>query len=162
MIQKPMSLEDWNSLKVLGGDGHNWGNPKLIDRRVILWLDTALFTTGLFHAVITSGTGGVHSPKSFHYPLKERGGLGMALDFMLPTVPRKNLPAIYKMLKFSGFGGVGIYADWKLSRNEPPIGGFHVDLGNLGTGAVRTWMKARAIGPGFLAVTDENLKRAFT
>ncbi|NJM54515.1 MAG: hypothetical protein HC841_00085 [Verrucomicrobiae bacterium] len=156
-----MKLEDWNALRVLTGDGHNWGNPKLLDRRVVLTLDAALFNTGLFHAVITSGTGGKHSPTSFHYPLKERGGLGMALDFMLPTVPRKNLPAIYKMLMGAGFGAVGIYADWKLSRTEPPIGGFHVDVRENKDGRVATWMQCRAIGPGFLPVTAENMARAF-
>jgi hypothetical protein len=156
-----MQLKDWNSLRVLTGDGHTWGNPRLIDRRVILTLDKALYDAGLHHAVVTSGTGGKHSPKSFHYPLAERGGLGMALDFMLPLVPRKKLPAIFKMLTLAGFGGVGIYADWKLARSEPPIGGFHVDIRPTENGRVATWMQCRAIAPGFLPVTDENMARAF-
>lgn len=160
MIMNRMDLSDWNSLRVLTGDGHNWGDAQLIDRRVILGLDAFLAEENL-HAVITSGTGGKHSPNSFHYPLKERGGLGMALDFMLPHTPRTKLPALYAKLLERGFGGVGIYADWKLGRTEPPIGGFHVDIREKKDGKVATWMQARHIAPGFLPVTRENMARAF-
>lgn len=155
-----MQLEDWNSLTALRSDGHNWGNPRLLDRRVVLTLDAFLASEKL-HAVITSGTEGKHSPSSFHYPLKEHGGLGMALDFMLPGTPRVRLPALYEKLLKAGFGGVGIYSDWKLARTEPAIGGFHVDVRPTKDGRVATWMQCRAIAPGFLPVTRENLARAF-
>lgn len=149
----PMTTEDWNSLKALKGQ-QNWGDPKRLDRRVVLMLDKFLSQKRLT-AVVTSGTQGKHATNSFHYK-------GMALDFMLPMVPRERLPVLFAELVHAGFGGVGIYADWKLSRNSPPIGGFHVDCREIKDNRVATWMKANSIGKGYLAATAENLKRAFT
>jgi hypothetical protein len=150
-----MTLEDWNAVKVLRGDGHNWGDKKILDRKVVRLLDDFLLAQGLFDAVVTSGTGGDHATNSLHYQ-------GKALDVMLPGTLRRRLPALYALLLHAGFGGVGIYADWKLSRNMPPIGGFHVDSRKIKDDHVATWLKARAVGPGYQAASAENMKKAFT
>jgi hypothetical protein len=150
-----MTLEDWNALRVLKGDGHNWGDKKILDRKVVRLLDDFLFQRVLYHAVVTSGACGEHAPNSFHYQ-------GKALDVMLPGTSRRVLPALFATLTHAGFGGVGIYADWKLSRNLPPIGGFHVDSRKIKDDHVATWLKARVVGPGYQAASADNMKKAFT
>lgn len=61
-----------------------------------------------------------HSDNSYH--LKKNGC--QAADFIIIT--KLNPRILYKLVERQGFGGIGVYYDWKRYGKPVPIG-FHVD-----------------------------------
>ncbi len=151
-----MSADDWGGLQVLKREGawFNWGDPDRIAREVVMELDRALVFLKL-KALVTWGTTGKHSPNSWHYPKGDTPG--SAIDFMLPGVDRTRLPDVMiDLLRFE-FKGIGIYNDWKLSRDGKELGGFHVEWNDKPHRAL--WLRTK---DGDLAVTTKNLRQAFS
>lgn len=153
-----MTSDDWKSCKVIQlnsrDDKHNWGEIGKIDRSVIKTLDMFASSTGN-RVRVTCGSGGKHVDGSYHYPTASR--LGVALDFMLPNLKRRELPdVLIHLLKFP-FGGIGIYSEWKLSPELPCIGGFHVDMRPQSVKAL--WLKGSE--GGYQGVTLANLRKWF-
>lgn len=155
----PMTKDDWANTQYLKlrterDMQHNWGDLQLIDRSIIRTLDMWAARHKIA-IIVTCGSGGKHVDGSYHYPTQDR--LGIALDFMMPNVRRRELPDLLLKLLAFPFGGVGIYSEWKLAPNLPSIGGFHVDMRPSSIKA--TWLK----GPedGYIAQSMANLRKYF-
>lgn len=155
----PMTNEDWTTNRYLKrvterDMQHNWGAIQQIDRSIIKTLDMWAATHNMA-LIVTCGTGGKHTDGSFHYPTTDR--LGIALDFMLPNVRRRELPDVLLKLLAFPFGGVGIYSEWALGQGLPCIGGFHVDMRPNSIKA--TWLK----GPEsvYIGQNMANLRKYF-
>ncbi len=150
----PMTESDWKLCKRLDRSSkHQWGDVTKIDRSVIFLLDHFLSDI-MARALVTCGTQGKHTDGSFHYASDKK--LGCAIDFMVPDYDRNNLPDLMFDLLRYGFGGVGIYSEWKLDQKLPAIGGFHVDTRPSLKTAL--WMKD---AKGYKGISLESLKGAF-
>jgi hypothetical protein len=91
-------------------------HPEQMSHNFLLRLDSlrGYLQTPTF---ITSSTGGIHTPGSFHYK-------GLAVDFIVPGY-KSTLASLWVIIERFGFGGIGIYPEWEY--NGIKIGGFHVD-----------------------------------
>lgn len=148
-----MTDEDWAKCLVLKKDGSNWGDPNGMARSVVMELDRMLADIKL-PAQITYANCGEHVEGSYHYPVDTRPCL--AIDFMFPTKKLKDIPdLLFEILRYN-FTGIGIYNGWKLAKDEPCIGGFHVDTRPTNRKAL--WLRSGQI---YTALTFEEMVKLF-
>ena len=111
--QQPVICPDiWEQLRYFS-KREAWGNPDLMDARLLTMLDNLRHRLGkpiIIHAgYAVSG----HAPNSYHYR-------GMAADFHVET-EEPFIQLAGKIITWWWFGGVGVYHHW----NNP---GFHLDI----------------------------------
>jgi hypothetical protein len=133
----------------------NYGDWKLISRELILAVDELCVQEGAL-PLITSGTEGKHSPKSFHYK-------GEALDLMFYNVKLWELPRIFEAARKSpALTGVGIYSEWRFSKNISPSGGLHLERDSTATLPVekkKIWVRT---ADGDFGATPEVINKYFS
>ena len=100
----------------------NWGEPERINPELLLKLDDFRSALGTF-IIVTSGTGGEHSPNSQHY-------LGNAVDIVVPKF-KGSLLDLYLIVERFNFNGIGLYDGWKYKNKV--VGGLHLDMRPLKT-----------------------------
>lgn len=113
--------EKWPVMDVLRPNSGNYGDWRYISLRLMLELDRFCQEQALT-PLITSGIGGTHSAKSWHYK-------GCALDVMFPDVDLCDLPkTIFEVAQRYEFSGLGLYNQWALQKGGAKIGGMHFEL----------------------------------
>lgn len=124
---------------------HNWGDPAMIDRGLLLMLDLLVDVVGV-PAIVTSG----YRPQS----MGSQHALGLACDVMFPSYTG-SLRDLYLKAEQIDFKGLGVYPDWHYAGNT--IGGLHLDE-RLGKRA--RWMGVLMDGKQqYIALNAENLKK---
>ncbi len=153
-MKNNMTLVDWAQCQFLKRDHGNWGDWHKISRELIHSVDELCFQEGLM-PLVTSGTGGKHSEKSFHYK-------GEALDVMFFNIELHELPRVFQAAVDSpNFTGVGLYSEWRLSHNTPPRGGLHLERDGVATIPVarkKLWVRT---SDGDFAPTKEVIQKYF-
>lgn len=118
--------ETWERLRYFKPDGlDNFGEPDLIDDKLLLrlddfrhWLGIPIYVT---HGVKKEG----HSKGSYHYV--ENGAC--AVDIIIPDYHNTGVDLVLDANRF-GFVGIGYYPHWRWNDRE--VGGLHLDMRPLG------------------------------
>ncbi len=133
-MKRLMTAQDWALMDILKPSSGNWGNWHEISFYLICELDNLCYDLGLI-PLITSGTMGKHSEKSWHYK-------GYALDVMFPQIPLWELPKrVYESALRYEFTGIGIYNQWRLSKDVAPQGGIHVEQDPIPSPNRKLWLR---------------------
>lgn len=116
-----MTPEQWKQLKYFKPT-ENWGNPDLMDAKLIQTLDVfrEYVSTPI---LVTRGTQGISDAKDSQHQY------GRAVDIMFPQVGLGTLfDLMLQAMRFKEFTGIGIYPDWELGGNGIRHGGLHLDV----------------------------------
>lgn len=156
-----MKHKNFEDLRYFKADStiDRWGDPKQMDRKLLLMLDELRHQLGQPVYVIS----GFRSPKpgrvSQHY-------YGKAVDIVCPAM-RGDLLQVYLEAERFPFTGLGVYPHWKY--NEWTVGGLHLDTRSLGeTERAARWMGilAKEFDNGvevhvqkYVSLNDENMRR---
>ena len=115
------SKETWSRLRHFKiGSGDNWGDPKLIDDRLLLRLDDFREWLGVPIHVLEGVKVGGHTKRSYHY--RENGAC--AVDVIIPNYMGWPFDLVLDAMRF-GFTGIGYYPDW--AWGGAITGGLHLD-----------------------------------
>jgi len=146
-------MKDWSKIKHFTPN-EAWGNPDLIDEKLVLTLDLfrELIKTPIY---VTYGTQGKHVAR-WH-------GEGLAVDFVVDLAASPYYPypldLIHTAMKLPLLKGLGIYPLAKHSKCKKPLG-FHFDVRPWAKLAI--WIAIPSPDPDKLieqlAYNEENLK----
>jgi uncharacterized protein YcbK (DUF882 family) len=137
----------WKKLRHFKKD-ENWGDHTKMDPFFLMELD--LFRGALGQRlVVTSGTQGVHSEKSWHY----RGCAADVIPLGMEEIPAVDL--LLLALRY-GFTGVGLYPHWRYDRSRHT--GLHLERAPGGPKR-SMWLGVNVDGKQiYLPLTMGNLK----
>lgn len=115
-------LSQWDGLRYFrpASTIDNWGDPKKMDRRILLEIDNMRNYLGQ-PLIVTSG---------YRHGKSERGSFsyheyGLAVDIVAPEF-KQHLMDLFLIASRFNFKGIGVYRDWHYKGQS--IGGLHLDM----------------------------------